>query len=326
MPRYQTQIRSDNFLFVKTEEDHVIRLGQTSRNWLALIFLSLVEMGLFVVLISVIQKDPINWIGLGVSILLIAAIGWLMWILIRLLRISPMRFDSQVKAVRFNEDGLDQTIPFSEIRRIEMSYQPHPDVEMKNSGTYNIVAYLTGVRSVPIAQCSGKKVTAEKKANGIVALIEEVTGTGIKPVADMTAKMKTVKDVDLDSFNIGMIAQHLGRIQQEGGQGNFVVFSADDKANYYIQFAGQKGGNALYAEAAGNPVIPKNYRLDQEKQTKLLELGWTPPTQDGVNYSKQWQAVSYDDRIQIANTVMRTFVDVYGIDLDHPIDPNLVLE
>jgi len=326
MTRYQSQLRSDKFLFVKNQDGDVIRLGQTSRNWLALVFLGLIEIGFVFVVISMFQKEPVSWPGIGFLVVCIAGIGWLIWTLTRLLRIPPMRFDSQLEKVNFEQDGIEQQVTFSEIRRIDMSFQPDPDVELQNSGTYNIVAYLTGVRSVPIAQVSGLKENSLERAQELVTLIEEVTGVGVKPVADMMAKMKTVEEVNLGSFNVGMIAQHLGRIQQEGGQGNFVIFVVDEKANYFIKFAGQKDDHSLFAEAADNPIIPGNYKLSQEKLSKLQQLGWNPPSQNNMNYQRQWQAVSYDDRLAIAQSVIQTFVEVYGIDPDQPFEAKLNLE
>jgi hypothetical protein len=322
----KSKLRSDNFFFVKTEDGNVVRQGQTRRNWLALVFLGLVEIGLISIVISTISRGSTKWQALAFFILFAAGIAWLMWTIIRLLRVRPLQFDSQHKAILFEEDGFQQQVPFSEIRRIDMSFQRHPDTEVKSSGTYNIVAYLTGVRSVPIAQISGAEAAAKKRAQELVALIENVTGTGSKPAADMTAKMKTIQDINLDSFNVGMIAQHLGRIQQEGGQGNFVIFVADEKANYFIQFAGQQGDTFLFAEASGNPVIPGNYRLSPEKLSKLQGLGWTPPLQSEMNYHRHWQASSYDDRLAIAQAVMRTFIEVYGVDPDQPIEAKLNLE
>jgi desulfoferrodoxin (superoxide reductase-like protein) len=326
MKSHQPHLRSDDFYFVKTEKGDVIRRGQTSRNRLTLVFLGLVEIGLFAVIVSFLQKVPINWLGLGFSILFVAAIGWLMGYIIRLQRVPPLRFDSQSKAIRFEQNGKEQHVPFVEIRGIDISFQQHPDSDAQNSGTYQIVAFLTGVRSLPIAQISGIKDDARERAQKLVALIEEVTEIRTKPAADMTAKMKTIQGTDFGSFNLGMIAQHLGRIQQEGGQDNFVIFESDSRANYFIQFTGQKGDSSLYAEAAGNPVIPKNYRLDQEKLSKLQQLGWEPPLPNSPNHHLQWQANSYNDRLAIAKIVMQTLVDVYGADPEQPLEVNLNLK
>ena len=326
MNNHQTHFRSDDFYFVKTEKGDVIRRSQASRNRLALVFLGLVEIGLLTVIVSFIQKAAINWLALGFSIAFFVAIGWLMGYIIRLQRVPPMRFDSQSKEIRFEQNGKEQRVPFAEIRGIDMSFQPHPDSDVQNSGTYQIVAFLTGVRSLPIAQISGMKETAQERAQKLVALIEEVIGMKTKPAADLTKKMNRIQDVDLGSFNLGMIAQHLGRIQQEGGQGNFVIFESDSKANYFIQFTGSKGDSSLYAEAAGNPVIPKNYRLDQEKLVKLMQLGWQTPAPDSPNHHLQWQANSYNDRLAIAKIVMQTLVEVYGSDPEQPLEVNLNLE
>lgn len=126
--------------------------------------------------------------------------------------------------------------------------------------------------------------------------------------------------------NLNLIVHNLRRIQEEGGEGSFVIFEADKQANYYIQFAGQNGDPVLFGEAVENEYIVEGYKLSGEKLHKLSALGWGYEAATGANYSQSWQAAVDSHREDIARIVLQTFEEVYGVDISQPLDVTLVLD
>jgi hypothetical protein len=124
---------------------------------------------------------------------------------------------------------------------------------------------------------------------------------------------------------LSAIVSALRRIQTEGGDGNFVIFS-DEKTGYYIQFAGEKGGRRLYEEAVSNNALMSPLILNQTQIEKLLAMGWTAASPIDINFFREWYAESDFERTQIANEVQRTFSEVYLVNFDQEIDIDLVLE
>ena len=122
------------------------------------------------------------------------------------------------------------------------------------------------------------------------------------------------------------IAQNLRKIQKGGGEGNFVIFTVDLEANTFIQLVGKKDDARLYAETPSNQVIPDGHQLSEDQDDLLEVLGWQPPAGDELNYHRTWRATSHEDRLMIAQEIMQTFVEVYGIEADQPLDVNLNLE
>ena len=120
------------------------------------------------------------------------------------------------------------------------------------------------------------------------------------------------------------IAQSLWRIQNEGGQSNFVIFSPDNTPKYYVQFAGEQGSPTLHAEAVSNEFLDARSSLDQNQIARLQSLGWNPP--DSLpNFYQDFQVHTDEGRLQIAGYVLRTLREVYGWSGDTPISVNLIL-
>jgi hypothetical protein len=120
--------------------------------------------------------------------------------------------------------------------------------------------------------------------------------------------------------NLTRIATALRRVQEEGGEGNFVIFIADRERNCYVQFATERGNPVLRAEAVSNAFLA-GITLDAGAQAQLQALGWKAPetdTHSSPNYFRQWRAVNDNDRQRIAREVMRTF-SVYGVDSNQPL-------
>jgi hypothetical protein len=131
-------------------------------------------------------------------------------------------------------------------------------------------------------------------------------------------------DTPSEGGNVSMIAKALGRLQAEGGNNNFVIFIADADRNYYIQFTGARGQGELYAEAVSNQFLEPANALTDDQMARLESLGWI--RQEGNNYYRNWTAASDSERLAIAQEVVQTFVEVYGIGADDPIQTELTLE
>lgn len=121
-----------------------------------------------------------------------------------------------------------------------------------------------------------------------------------------------------------MIANALRRIQEEGGEYNFVIFVADQDRNYYIQVTTRKGNTELRAEAVSNDVLTPEDALSNEQTARLESMGWNDQV-DG-NYYRYWEASSDEKRSDIAEEVMRTFIEGYGISPDTIIEIEMELE
>ncbi len=126
--------------------------------------------------------------------------------------------------------------------------------------------------------------------------------------------------------NLQTIVTALRRIQNEGGDSNFVIFNADSEKNYYIQFASEQGSKELDAEAVSNNYLEPPFALSKERTLCLEELGWNSPHDKDSNFSRTWVAEYDETRLLIAQVVMRTFVEIYGMPPEQSLSVNLCLE
>ena len=123
--------------------------------------------------------------------------------------------------------------------------------------------------------------------------------------------------------NLIKIVAALRTIQDDGGDGNFVVFTADPDKNYYIQFVGELAHDSLFGEAVSNEFLELPYHLTPTQENKLRDLGW----QAGEgNFFQEWFASEDEDRQEIAQLVMQTFAEVYNISAKQPIEVVINLE
>lgn len=129
--------------------------------------------------------------------------------------------------------------------------------------------------------------------------------------------------------NIATIAESLRRIYEEGDDTNYVTFSASsgEGRSYYIQLAGRRGDTLLDAETVGNKNLEPNSILNEKQLLRLQSMGWNPPLPgDSVgNFHREWEASDDNDRLTIAKSVMRTFVEVYGVAPGAPLEVDLYL-
>ena len=115
----------------------------------------------------------------------------------------------------------------------------------------------------------------------------------------------------------------LRTIQDDGGDGNFVLFLADSAKNYYIQFVGELANDSLFGEAVSNEFLEPSFALNDTQKAKLLELGWQ--VNEG-NYIQEWFATDDNERLEIARSVMQTFAEVYNIPTQQLIEIVVNLE
>ena len=100
----------------------------------------------------------------------------------------------------------------------------------------------------------------------------------------------------------------LRTIQDDGGDGNFVLFLADPAKNYYIQFVGELSSDSLFGEAVSNEFLEPAFALNAAQEARLFELGWQ--ASEG-NYIQEWFVTDDNDRLEIAQLVLQTLTEVY---------------
>ena len=120
-----------------------------------------------------------------------------------------------------------------------------------------------------------------------------------------------------------IIVSSLHRIQEEGGNGSFTVFSFDP---YFIQIMALKD-EPLYAEAVSNNFLEGDFRLNEDQMNRLETMGWLPPEELQVNY---WQdnlsGNNDDERMVIARLVIQTFKEVYYLPEGEELKVEIILE
>jgi hypothetical protein len=262
------------------------------------------------------RNNPITWEGIVVFGFFALLVGGLMVMFMRLRRVPEVYFDAQLKEIRFKGGDVDKRISFAQVGQIMVNHAERHigDGDSAPWSSYTISLTLTPPQKpLMLAQVSGGTV---KKTIGpkdeLVALVDSVLQIRERAATQQDGKFPEARVISVTPA-VNLIAKNLGIIQKEGGAENFVIFVVYQKANYYIQLAGSKGDEALYAEAAGNCVIAEKYQLSEQQNDLLESLGWQPPAGGDLNFSRNWLAGSYDARLEIASVVMQTFKEVYGM-------------
>jgi hypothetical protein len=124
---------------------------------------------------------------------------------------------------------------------------------------------------------------------------------------------------------VAKISDMLRRIQEKGGQGNLVIFIANAEKNYYIQIIGNKDDPTLFAEAVSNSFLETKHRLDSRQLELLGKLGWSPPGTT-PNFHREWRARVKQDRLVIADEIIKTFIEVYDWKLEQGIESEISLK
>ena len=124
---------------------------------------------------------------------------------------------------------------------------------------------------------------------------------------------------------LSAIVTALHRLQTEGQEDAYCIFTASIAKNYYIQFSGSSAERKLYAEAVSNRFLEETHTLNAQKLTALTRLGWLFDPQEAPNFYRICVADRADDRADIAKIVVRTLVEIYGLQIDQPLIVNVTL-
>ena len=116
------------------------------------------------------------------------------------------------------------------------------------------------------------------------------------------------------------------RLLNEGGENNYLVLVSDQERNYYVQVAGMRGGDGVTVEAVSNTFIQAGQALSNAQTGQLASLGWNRPDAEFPNFYRLMDVISDNDYAVIARLLMRTLVEVYGMDRDDLIHFELHLE
>lgn len=107
------------------------------------------------------------------------------------------------------------------------------------------------------------------------------------------------------------MATPLTYIQQlitEGGDQNFLIINLKGKA--YIQFAGEKGSQKIYAEVSGNN--PKtNLHLSSAQTEQLQQLNWTLSTTPHHNNYSQNLVISNDEDLKNLEVLIQKTASIF---------------
>ncbi|MGD9092539.1 MAG: hypothetical protein PVF74_06805 [Anaerolineales bacterium] len=124
---------------------------------------------------------------------------------------------------------------------------------------------------------------------------------------------------------LAKVSESLRLIQEEGGQGNLVIFIANADKNYYIQIVGHKDDPTLFAEAVSNAFLDTKYRLDPRQMKLMEELGWKCPGKT-PNFHREWSAKDRQERIDIAQGIIETLIETYGWIPEQGLETEISLE
>lgn len=143
------------------------------------------------------------------------------------------------------------------------------------------------------------------------------------------------KSAEMDR-NLATIVESIRRCQEEGDPEyvNFVNIIADEKKHSIIYLMAGRGHPAVDAEAISNENLRPENQLNDSQIALLQSLGWNHPDTGegpfniGNFYRDDYDWIAYDDedRMIIAQEIMYTFVEVYGISPRKTIEVELVLE
>lgn len=133
---------------------------------------------------------------------------------------------------------------------------------------------------------------------------------GLRGLLSVLEQYKQTPQLGGSKYNVRFISDWLKRIQQDGGNANWVIFDPYSQGNIFIQVDGYINNPTLRAQAA----FINNASASQIATLKAL--GWEVwDVAYPENYSRNFEARTDSERMSIAQFFMRTLVEVYGI---HP--------
>lgn len=121
----------------------------------------------------------------------------------------------------------------------------------------------------------------------------------------------------MDQDYLRAIEAALSRIQFESNQDNFARFTIDSLP-YSIQVISDKACTAgeqdtFFGLATSNDTLPDAFHLTDVQVQGLLALGWNAPSNGHRHFYRSWPARNDSDRQIVARSILRTFVDIYGL-------------
>ena len=141
---------------------------------------------------------------------------------------------------------IEHSIPFSDVDQIAVSHAgPKPDdVEKALRSTYTIVLSVrNSEKTLGLARITGRSMDRNtQQKDALVELIDsviQVNGT------TSSQAQRSKKPVPTAIPAESLIVQNIYKIQKVGGAKNFVIFTADQEANYFIQLVGTKDDETL---------------------------------------------------------------------------------
>jgi hypothetical protein len=127
--------------------------------------------------------------------------------------------------------------------------------------------------------------------------------------------------------NVDKIRGGLYRITMQGGECNFMCVVGDKERNYYVQCTGEHGNPCLLAEAVSNAFLEPENALNEAQMSQLKAIGWEEnPYQDEGNFQLHWEAESDEQRHVLAELVVQTLIDVYGVSPEYELDIEVCLD
>lgn len=109
-----------------------------------------------------------------------------------------------------------------------------------------------------------------------------------------------------------------------GGNSNFAILSLGK--DYYIQMATEKGAYQIYVEAVGNYYLYEDSFLSEDQINRLIELTWQPPDRKDGNFFLIHNVDSEHEREELAELILHTASEVYGVNEIEEEQVNLNLE
>lgn len=96
-----------------------------------------------------------------------------------------------------------------------------------------------------------------------------------------------------------------------------VILTADDRRNYYVQFACAEGG--LFCEVVHNKYLEPEHAFTGDEIAKLLALGFDAPDHEDQNLFRIFQPDTEDDYGAIVSLVRTVVTDFFGLPPGHPL-------
>jgi hypothetical protein len=104
--------------------------------------------------------------------------------------------------------------------------------------------------------------------------------------------------------------------------GSFLIVSSGD---HYVQFVLES--DVLHCEAVSNAYLPKNLRLSDKQQARIVAAGFAKPTEDIGNFSRRYQLKQVRAELpSVAKMVVSVLSEIYQVSKNSRLEVQLTLE